>query len=245
MTLRQFVVCLLPLLAGAAHAQDLQRVVSPDGQLEFRLFIVMPEGHGINSLAYQVWRHGNLLMDTSCLGVNIHYDEPVLGENVGLSAARPLRGEGYNGLAADYLQNSSTGRRIDLEVRVFNDGVAFRYVIPKQAPLLNLLIDEEETEFHFAYPAVRPAQAPLPYIEEAPGVGWLGIFESRMAGFPPMSLVRNEPNSLASHLPGRPHDPAVAYSGTTPWTGPWRIIAVASSRERLAATRVVRDLVGN
>lgn len=236
-------LCLLPLFAAAAaHAQDLQQVVSPDGKLEFRLFTVMPEGHGLNSLAYQVWWRGKLLLDASCLGVNIHFDEPILGENVGLSSAKPLRGEGYNGLFADYLQNSSTGRRIDLEVRVYNDGAAFRYVIPKQTPLLNLPIDEDETEFHFAYPAARPAQSTLPYMEEAPGVGWVGIFESRVPDFPPLSLVRNEPNSLTGHLPDRPGDPGIAYVGVTPWTGPWRIVAIGASRERLPTAEAVRDL---
>jgi hypothetical protein len=236
-------VWLLPLLAaGAAHAQDLQRVVSPDGKVEFRLFTIMPEGHGLNSLAYQVWWRGKPLLDTSCLGVNIHFDEPILGENVGLSSTKPLHGEGYSGLFADYLQNSSTGRRIDLEVRVYNDGVAFRYVIPQQTPLLQLLIDEDETEFHFAYSAPRPERSALPYIEEAPGVGWVGIFESRVADFPPMSLVRNEPNSLTAHLPGRPGDAEIAYVGATPWTGPWRIVAIGASRERLALADVVRGL---
>jgi hypothetical protein len=93
----------------------------------------LPEGSGLNTLAYQVWLRGKPLIDTSYLGWNIHFQEPLLGENVGLSAEKQLHGANYNGLFADYLQNSSTGRRIELEVRVWNDGVAFRYLIPKQS----------------------------------------------------------------------------------------------------------------
>jgi hypothetical protein len=125
---------------------------------------------------------------------------------------------------------------------VYNDGVAFRYILPKQFPLLELLIEDEATEFRFAYRADRPAQSSLPYTEQTSDGGWLGIFESRPAGFPPTSLVRNEANSMTSHLPDKPGDPGVAYVGVTPWTGPWRIVAIASSREGLATAEVVRSL---
>jgi alpha-glucosidase len=194
MGFRRFLVCVLPLLVGAAQAQDDRKVVSPDGRLEFRLFTTLPAGAQLNSLAYQVRLGGKLLIDTSCMGLDIHFQEPLLGENVGLSVSKTLQGDGYNGLFADYLQNSTTGRRIDLEVRVYNDGVAFRYVLPKQFPLLDLLIEDEVTEFRFAYRADRPAQSSLPYTEQTADGGWLGIFESRPAGFPLMALVRNETN---------------------------------------------------
>jgi alpha-glucosidase len=244
MGFRRSLLCLLPLLAGAAHAQDVLKAVSPDGQLEFRLFAVMPAGSGLNTLAYQVWLHGKPLMDTSCLGWNIHFQEPVLGENVGLSWSKTTHEAGYNGLVADYLQNSSTGRRLRLEVRVWNDGVAFRYLLPQQSPLLDLLIEDEATEFHFARDSrmERPAQAPLPYVESAAGAGWVSIFESHLPGFPPMSLVRTGAHTMMSHLPDRPHDPGVAFAGETPWTSPWRMIVIGPDREKLAQSDVVRGL---
>ena len=78
----KFVVCLLPLLVGAAYAQDERRIVSPDGQLEFRLFTALPEGSVLNCLAYQVLLGGKAILGTSYLGLNIHFQEPLLGENV-------------------------------------------------------------------------------------------------------------------------------------------------------------------
>jgi hypothetical protein len=238
----KFLVCLLPLLVGAAYAQDERRVLSPDGQLEFRVFIFMPEGNGLNTLGYQVWLHGKPLLDTSAMGMNIHFQEPLLGENVGLSAAKTVHEAGYNGLTADYLQNSTTGRRIQLEVRVWNDGVAFRYLIPKQFPILDLLIEDDASEFRFAHDPAGglPQKATLPFIEQVPGTGWVGIFESRIAGFPPMSLRRSDAHTMSAHLPDKPGDPGVAFDGIPPWTGPWRVIAVGSSRERLAESQAVR-----
>jgi hypothetical protein len=241
---RKFLACLLPLVAGAAHAQDERRVVSPDGQLEFRLFTIMPEGSGLNTLAYQVVWRGKPLIDTSYLGLNIHFQEPLLGENVGLSASKEAHEAGYNGLVADYLQNSSTGRRIGLEVRVWNDAVQFRYVVPKQFPLLDLLIEEEATQFHFAYDTAvsRPTRAALPYFEEVPGNGWVGIHESPLGGFPRMSLTLSDSHTMTSHLPDDQHDPGVAYIGVTPWTGPWRIIAAGPSRDSVRDLQMMQGL---
>jgi hypothetical protein len=237
----KFLVCLPPLLAGAVPAQDELRVVSPDGQLEFRLFTTLPAGAQLNSLAYQVRLRGKLLFDTSCLGWNIHFQEPFLGENVGLSSSQSTHEAAYNGLIADYLQNSSTGRRIGLEVRVYNDGAAFRYLLPKQWPLIDLLIEDEVTEFHFANDAARPEQAALPYIEQVPA-GWVGIFESHVPGLPPMSLVRSDARTMISHLPDKSKDPGVAFEGVTPWTSPWRIIAIGPDRDRLGRSDLVRAL---
>lgn len=245
MGFRKLLVCLLPLLAGAAHAQDERIVVSPDGELEFRLFTVMPQGSGLNTLAYRVRWRGKPLIDTSYLGLNIHFQEPLLGENVGLSSAKELHeSRNYNGLLADYLQTSSTGRRIQIEVRVWNDGVQFRYSIPTQSPLLDLLIEDDATQFHFAYDPVapRPPHAALPYVEQVPANGWLAILETRVGGFPPMQLVRADGRTMVSHLPGIPHDPGVAYVGAPPWTGPWRIIAVAPTHDLAMEPAMLRGL---
>jgi alpha-glucosidase len=238
---RKFLVCLLPLLAGAAHAQDERKIVSPDGQLEFRLFTYVPEGNGLNTIGYQLRWRGQPLIDTSGLGIFIHWQEPLLGENVGLSASKAADGPDYHGLIADYLQNSSTGRRIEVEVRVWNDSVAFRYVIPQQAPMFDLLVEDDMTEFHFAQGVPVPDKTVLPFVEPVPG-GWVEISETRVSGLGPTTLVRSEDHILVTHLPDTANDPGVAYSGTTPWTGPWRILTVSAVREKLAESGAVRTL---
>lgn len=236
--------CLVPLLAGAAHAQDDRSVVSPDGQLEFRLFVAAQNDSPLNSLAYQVWLRGKPLLSTSYLGLNIHFQEPLLGENVGLSNYKALHGEDYNGLFADYLQTSTTGRRIEFEVRVWNQGVAFRYIVPTSPLLVNLLIEDDATQFHFAQDAVggRPARTEAPYAEQEAGGEWVGIYEQASPGFPRMQLIRSSSELMVSHLPDKPHDPKVAFEGRTPWTSPWRIIIVALDRGQLAHSDILREL---
>jgi hypothetical protein len=236
----------LCLFCGVARAQDERSARSPDGRLEFRLFTALPDGAILNSLAYQVWLGGKPVIETSYLGLDILFQEPMLGDNVGLSADKPIHEAHYNGLWADYLQTSTTGRRIQLEVRVWNDGVAFRYIVPKSALLFDLAIAEDVTQFRFAGVADRtgnlPENAAIPYVREVPGVGWVGIFSEDMAGFPEMHLKRVEAHTMAAHLPGGFPEETAAFTTKTPWTGPWHIIVAGADREKLGQAEIFREL---
>jgi hypothetical protein len=236
----------LSLLNPAARAQDERTVKSPDGHLEFRLFTALPEDSILNCLAYQVWLRGKPVFDTSWLGLDIQFQEPPLGENVGLSADRPIHEAHYNGLWADYLQTSTTGRRIQFEVRVWNDGAAFRYIVPKSALLFDLELDDDATQFRFPsnVPADLPEHADIPYVHELPDMCWVGIYSQQMAGFPKMQLRRFDARTLASHLPGGVPEQVAAYKTRTPWTGPWHIVVVGPDREKLAQSEIFSELQG-
>lgn len=238
----------LNLLAPVIRAQDSRNVKSPDGQLEFRLFTALPDDSILNCLAYQVWLRDKPLLDTSYLGLDILFQEPLLGENVGLSADKPIREAHFNGLWADYLQTSTTGRRIQFEVRVWNDGVAFRYIVPRSALLFDLAILDDTTQFRFAadFPGTSgalPERATLPWVRELPGMGWVGIYSQEMAGYPKGELVRFDEHTMVTHLPGGVPEQVPAFKTTTPWTGPWHIVVIAPEREKLAQSEIVRELL--
>lgn len=233
------------LLLPNAFPQDERTVASPDGSLVFRLFLDQPAEGRLFRLAYQVLRSGKLLLDTSYLGINIHDQEPVLGENVGLTASRVLHPDAsHNLLIAEYMQNGSIGRRLNIEAGVWNDGVAFRYVIPRTTPLEDLLIEDEETEFSFAHDLANPpaAAVPPPFVTHQPAA-WIGIYESGAPAYPRTSLLLSNPSTLITRLIARPSIPPVAYEGTTPLTCPWRIITIAPSAAGLMHTAVARDLL--
>src|SRR5579871_5763121 len=122
------------LAAGSAFSQDVRTLVSPDGQLEFRIFIAEPEPAALNQIAYQVRYRGKPLINTSFLGLDILY-QPVLGAKLGLLSSLTSKGDHYQSLVAEYMQDGSTGRRINIEARAYNDGIAFRYVVPESNPL--------------------------------------------------------------------------------------------------------------
>jgi len=187
--------------ASLACAQDERRVASPNGQLEFRLFIATQANSNLSRIAYEVFRQGKPLVNTSFLGLDIRDQEPLLGENVGLTSSSSATSKDYNSLLAKYMQNGSLGRLINVEVRAYDDRVAFRYVIPQSTPLMEILIAEEATEF-------RPSKP-----DE------VTLTESKSEPYPPMHL-----DETMIRL-ARP------YKGTTPLTCPWRIISMLKNPE--------------
>lgn len=193
-------VWLAILLASIAFAQDERRVTSPNGQIEFRLFIATEESNNLARIAYEVFLQGKPLIKTSFLGLDIEDQEPLLGENVGLTSSTSTKTIKYNSLIAKYMQNGSLGRLLDIEVRAYDGGVAFRYIVPPSTPLTELLIVEEATEFRSAGKSLE-------------------ITESKSDDYPPMHLVRSDPLTMLTRL-DRP------FHGTTPLTGPWRIVAL-------------------
>ena len=69
---------------------------------------------------------------------------------------RPVWGEyrtirnRYRELTIDLREGSSPRRSLQLVFRVFDDGFAFRYVLPRQRAIDEFAITEEDTEFRFA-----------------------------------------------------------------------------------------------
>jgi hypothetical protein len=219
---------------GLGRAQDERRVVSPDGQLEFVLFVSEPGSRCFPQLAYQVHYRGKLVVDTSFLGLNIHNQVPNLGENDGLTSSRAGEDGGYRWLVAEYMQNGSLGRRIDIEVRVWNRAVAFRYVIPRSTPLDEILIEDELTEF--AVPGNDgPSSLQLPAAIRGPDGVWVGVAEVSQNGFPAMSLTRSSDGVLTASLKTGPGAPALAFEGRAPFLGPWRVIRIGEKREDVLA----------
>jgi alpha-glucosidase len=252
---RLLFVSLLPFVFGCVCAQDERRVLSPDGSLEFRIMVTQPEPGTIARLGYQVWLRGQPLIQTSFLGLDIRDQEPILGFNVGLTASHTASHSGkYNSLMVEYMQNGSLGRRINVEVRAWNDGVAFRYVIPDSTPLSKILIEEEFTEFEFAHdgeamqsPAQGQAQLAtldkhaafgLPFLLQQPGPGWVAIAESGAAAYPRANLARTAATRMVTRLIA---PTGIAFQGTTPLTCPWRGIFIGPDRDRLRASIAARD----
>ena len=239
--------CLAALVITSAPAQDERRVASPDGKLEFRIFVT-PQESGLPRLAYEVAYAGKRILGTSLLGLTIHNQEPLLGENDGLTASRSGSETGHNWLVAEYMQNGSIGRRINVEARVWNNGIAFRYVIPRSTPLAEILIEDEDTEFSFApditdVSAIRPEMhAEFPLLLRQSGTGWLGIYQAQSAGYPQAFLVYSARAAVATQLPEKPGQRGVAFEGATPLVCPWRIVVIGHDSASLEQSGIAGDL---
>jgi alpha-glucosidase len=118
------------------------------------------------------------------------------------------------------LEEIASHRKLDLAFRAFDDGVAFRYVIPKQQPIGELLLTDELTQISFpgdptahflplsgyttpyeAYYETKPVSAigpdtliGLPMLLERTGGGappvWMAITEANLVDYAGMYLSR-------------------------------------------------------
>lgn len=196
-------------------------------------------------MAYEVYADGRAVMARSYLGFDVLNQEPLLGEKAGLIGSHTGAGPGFRWLSAEYMQDGSLGHKITIEARVFDDGVAFRYVLPWSAPLSDLLIADEVTEFHFAAGAAALRGVPengdvaLPLTADVPP-GPVEILETRVAGFPAASVARLSADTLVTRLPRLAGDTEVAYKGHAPWVGPWRVIIVGKKAPDWVATLPAR-----
>jgi alpha-glucosidase len=275
----------MALTAAAALAQsDLIKVSSPNGQIEFRLMVAQPrEAYALPRIAYQVYFQGKRLIDTSFLGYEIEDPVPLLGENVGLTASKTesvdetyaipagktkMVRNRYNSALAEYLQNGSLGRRIDIEARAYDDGVAFRYIVPNTTPVPEIRVDNEDTEFNFekdgqAYPlilrnfqtnyadeyshltlsSIHPESLiGAPFLVEQSGVAWVAITEANVDNYAGMFLSRVEGAKTIATLAPRPDQPQMVVYSKTPLVSPWRVLMIASDPGRLIESNLAMNL---
>lgn len=262
---------------------DELRVASPNGQIEFRLFgYPQEESSEYPRLAYQVYFRDKMLMDTSYLGLNIR-DQPVLGVNLGYvkstrasvdesytvpaGKSKSIRNH-YNSLTAQYLQNGTLGRQLTMEIRAYDDGVAFRYDIPYSDPLRDLYIENDSTQFRFAedgetYPLILQnfqtnyedqfsrvtlsglhpdSLIGLPFLVEQPGIGWIAITEADIDNFAGMYLHHLEGRAMEADLSPRLDEPMLAVTGHAPAQSPWRVLLIGSDPGRLIESNLVANL---
>ena len=269
----------LGLFLVAATAWPQARVASPDGQIVLELI------PGPEQLQYRVTFRGRPVIDPSALGFDLQ-NQPSLGANLKLTVAVPSAGDEtytmpngksnpvrnhYNALLADFEEAAQPGRRLSVEVRAYDDGVAFRYLIPEQTTLREIRIIREKTQFQFAkdgdtWPLVlasyrTPYEAnyehvplggivpnwlvALPFLTELPGTAFVAITEAQIENYPGMYLSHSTAGSgrvLEAKLAPRADEPDLAATGATPLRTPWRVLMIADQPGRLIESNIVINL---
>jgi alpha-glucosidase len=240
----------LALLAAlTATAQTAPVVVkSPDGALEISIATVrgqavQPAG---GQLAYRVDLGGKSVLGWSSLGLLLD-GAPALGPAVRIDSsqastqdetwtspqgkANPIRNH-YNAVAVQTVETSANGRRLIVEARAYDDGVAFRYVVPEQPSLKELRILNESTQFRFSKFANtfslisrgfqtsneddyhelpigglhREYLVNLPVLVEVPGIAWVGLTEADIEDYSSMFVTAAGGQMLAARLAPRVED---------------------------------------
>ena len=257
----------------AAEQQHLATVQSPDKNIRY-IFYQTTVATGERQLYYRVsYKHKPVILDSLLdLQLDNHLSESsmalkidrhkkwfdnlaVTGNSISAHAGtwKPQHGEqaaipdNYNLLTVDLVKDDNPDYTMKLEVRAYNEGVAFRYVFPENPKGSYYRVTQENTEF--AMPVETKAwyagwaQAPYKKLElanwpdeaerpltlELLGGIHVALLEAQMVDYSrtKFKLSKDKPNTIVTAM----HDPADLIS---PFATPWRGIMIAESAGALA-----------
>lgn len=282
----QTALCLLAastLLAATAAAQTGAAVSSPDGRIQLK-FSTAPATGG--QLTYEVSYRGQPLILPSKMALDIQ-SQPSLGDNVRILSTKPSAvDETYsvphgksnpvrnhcNSVLVELAETGRMARKLTIEARAYDDGVAFRYIVPRQPAIRELRLESEKTVFNFSKDAtthplilrnfrtsyednyvtlplsgIHPdALIALPLLAEVPGVAYVAITEAHLENYAGMYLRRADRGSgsfaLQSQLAPRVDSPELAVTGQTPLSSPWRVLMIAAEPGPLIESNLVINL---
>jgi alpha-glucosidase len=193
---------------------------SPNQQLVMR-FAIRPTGNTNGEdgrLVYSLTFRGKQILDDSGLALELD-DQLPLGSGVQIVSTDASHGvddytlsnakvskvrDSYNSLAVHVAENGGEHRTMTVEARAYNDGIAFRYVLPAQNSLKDLHLRQENTEFRLSTDAIDWALA-LPNYHSS--------YESEYVQLP-TTAFSNQGGVSSSFLIGLPllmHEPGAAW----------------------------------
>jgi alpha-glucosidase len=273
--LRKKIVLLGVVLVTMQLQAAEQQVTAPNGGL----VVTVSDVGGLN---YRVEAGGKLVITNSPLGLEFK-DGTRLGPaaTIEKTAKDKHRGTwenrwGNRRSVPDNWQEArltleepgNSQRTFGLIVRVYDDGVAFRYDLPEKSGLGKFVLTDELTEFHFAddytcwggrdapstevqYPQTRlsalssgrggrPARSVLPLLVET-SAGFFAVAESDVLDWAGMSLVSAGATTVKPALDRRSDGNGLVASGV-PRVSPWRVLIYGRTAAELANSDIVATL---
>lgn len=259
-------------MASPAFAEVVARATSPGGKLAVAVSL---DNDGRAS--YAVTKDGKPVIADSRLGF-LFTDAPKIERNLALANTKRDRfdttwtqpfGEwktirdNHTEMTVTLRETKNLKREIAVTFRLFDDGVGFRYTLPKQANLTTVNIAEELTQFAFAQPGTawwKPAfewnreeylyaRTPLDAVGTAQTVmtvkladgTHVAVHEAALVDYSAMNLARSTGTTFNAVLTPGAGAPKVTRAAG--FSTPWRTIAIADDAAGLyAASRIGLNL---
>ncbi len=285
--LRLFAAFVVSLSCVSAFAQSVE-VASPDGQITFKLSTgqvadasQVQGSHVPDQLRFSVQFHGKPVFTESAMGLKLAGAEP-LGPgmrqaeqktdsaderySIPVGKTSTVR-DHHNSLLATF--KDGNGRSMVVEVRAFDDGVAFRYVLPEPGAGKQVEVERDLTQFQYSkdavlYPLIVDGfQSPyedeyqmrnvsglhkdwlvgLPLLGHVPGAAWVAITEADIDKFAGMYLRKADGRmALQAELSPRIDKSGVAVETDAPVTTPWRVLMIGDEPGRLVESNIILNL---
>ncbi|MBI1983234.1 MAG: glycoside hydrolase family 97 protein [Acidobacteria bacterium] len=267
-------------IAHKAFASEPLTVTSPSGDLSISFELkANPQPYLPGERAYyRVAYKGNLILADSPLGLDfkdasgLDRDFEIVGTDrraadntweIKLGARRRVP-DRYNQLTVSLRERGAPHRRLDVIFRAYDEGIAFRYFLPRQDGLEKFTLAAENTGFYFARDAhafalnlggyttsyetdyhrvsldrIKPTSiVALPLLVELSQGLWVALLEADLTDYAGMYVggVPGVENALVSKLSPLPKRSDEAVVGSTPKSTPWRVLLVNSRPGGLVET---------
>jgi alpha-glucosidase len=282
-------VLFLSLLGAASAASagaSSWQLNSPDGKIQIQVAIkekLDPNPPG-NRLYYSVLMDGKTVLTDSPIALEFK-DQPPLARDLVLEReSRQSINESWETvvgkskkvlnraeqLRLHLMESGSLRRKLEIEFRAYDDGIAFRYFLPSQPSLENFQLTAERTQFNFtgdhntwavAYNSYRSSQESefnktrlsqitsaniigLPLLVELPDNHWAAITEANLRDWAGMYLTATgtDPRALVTTLAPRWDAPEVLVKARTPHYSPWRVLMLGRRVGALVESNLVLNL---
>ncbi len=262
---------ILLLMASCTSMTERYEITSPDGDI--KAFFLLDDGKPF----YEVTFNDSIVIERSEMGFELA-DGPSLNGNFMIDEVmissenrrwEPAWGESssfrerYNRNYFSLKEKGEPGRKLDIEFRVFDDGLGFRYVFPEDSGLDTLLIQDELTRFRFnddhsawwtpgdynSYehlyrntPVSGIDSANTPVTIELHDSLYISLHEANLTDFAGMTLKRDEEGTATLKSQLVPWPDGIGVKAGIPHQSPWRTIQVAETPGSLIESGLILNL---
>lgn len=257
-----------------SFAQKKILLTSPDNNLVFSFKLVN------KSMEYSIAFKKKTIVDYSTLSLqfdsdnfdnNLKMHQPVFSdttEDYDLAVGKTKHVHThYKEVTIPLEETTSPFRKINLIVRAFNDGLAFRYQFLKQKNISSFILLNENTTFNLkGNPKVHALFLPnyttshegnysnilfnevtpdslmdMPALFEFPQNIYMAITEAELVDYAGMYLLKHN-NILVSKLSPLPHQVAIKVKATLPHNSPWRVLLISDRIGDLIESNIITTL---
>ncbi|MGZ3909825.1 MAG: glycoside hydrolase family 97 protein [Flavisolibacter sp.] len=267
-----FMALAFPLLLRAQKAVNLS---SPDGNIVFTLQLLQDQPvYSISFKSQKLIEQSslNLEMEKGVLLHKAYFSKPPLitaskeQYQLVVGKARNIKLD-YKQALCSFKDRENKDYQFDFEVRVFNDGVAFRYVLPKTNGRTSFTLLEEKTAFRFTEdPLVKALLLPnftssheglytttllskikndtlmdMPALFQFSHQVYMGITEAALLDYAGMYLVKKK-GMVWSQLSPLPGQSLVKVKAQLPHPSPWRVLLISDRLGTLIESNIITSL---
>jgi len=266
-------VIIISIFSCKGFAQTNIKLASPNGNLIFNLRIIN------KSLTYDVIFKNKKLIENSL--INLQFDDGELNKSI--HSGRPI----FRDTTEDYdlvvgktshvhthykevtlpLESLSNGKKINIKVRAFDDGVAFRYEFVEQRGKQTFTLVDENSNFNLhGDPVVRTLFLPnflsshegyyttipfskvkndtlmdIPTLFEFPGKIFMAITEAGLLDYAGMYLLKHN-GILTGKISPLPDQQLIKVRARFPHVSPWRVLMISDRVGELIETNILTTL---